>query len=356
MKAAPSRERSAVAPGARRDREPRKERGRPRHELRSTHPIRRRRLHRASAAGCPVLPRARRRRGPGARALESDRQQAGRRRPRSAPPRPARRRRAGAASESSVRRGLRRLDVRRQPGDLDRRAGARSHAGARAAVRAPAGRMRDRGQGGAAQEGARAAVGLREGGERRLDRVLLRRAEGARTADRRRSPQRRARDRARTPAPRWSTSLAPTGRRAAPKSPSSFCSRGANRGSSSTTCGRSSPTPPRRRSTTSSIRRSPAICQGAVDSAVRYFGDGGDADQLVMRLVARLTLLHRVRLEMEAGHPFDAACQTLYVRLPPEARRALAKAAERWTSETIAQRLPSVRAMSAKVRRYAGVG
>ena len=53
---------------------------------------------------------------------------------------------------------------------------------------------------------------------------------------------------------------------------------------------------------------------------------------------------------MEAGNSFDGACQTLFVRLPPEARRALAKAAERWTSESIAQRLPNIRAMSAKVR------
>ncbi len=90
--------------------------------------------------------------------------------------------------------------------------------------------------------------------------------------------------------------------------------------------------------------------QKAVDSAVRYFGDGGDADGLIARLVARLTLLHRLRLEMEAGHDFDAACQALYVRLPPESRRGLAKAAQRWTSEAIAQRLPNIRTTSARVR------
>ncbi len=88
----------------------------------------------------------------------------------------------------------------------------------------------------------------------------------------------------------------------------------------------------------------------SADCAVRYFADGGDADPLVGRLVARMTLLHRVRLEMEAGQSFDAACQTLFVRLPPEARRALARAAERWTSQAIAERLPAVRAMSARVR------
>jgi len=90
--------------------------------------------------------------------------------------------------------------------------------------------------------------------------------------------------------------------------------------------------------------------QKAARSAVRFFSEGGDADQLIGRLTARLTLLHRLRLEMEAGHPFDAACQTLAVRLPQEARRALARAAERWTSVSIAQRLPSLRATSARVR------
>ena len=90
--------------------------------------------------------------------------------------------------------------------------------------------------------------------------------------------------------------------------------------------------------------------QRAVDSAARYFADGGDADPLVARLVSRLTLLHRLRLEMEAGQSFDAACQGLYLRLPPDARRSLAAVAERWTSEAIAQRLPNIRAMSGRVR------
>lgn len=90
--------------------------------------------------------------------------------------------------------------------------------------------------------------------------------------------------------------------------------------------------------------------QKTAAAAGQYFSEGGDADQLVSRLVGRLMLLHRVRLEMDAGQTFDAACQSLFVRLPPEARRALAKAAERWTSEAIAERLPSVRALSAKAR------
>jgi DNA polymerase-3 subunit delta len=85
-------------------------------------------------------------------------------------------------------------------------------------------------------------------------------------------------------------------------------------------------------------------------AAARFFRDGGDADYLMIRLVARLTLLHRLRLEMDQGRPFDAACQALFVKLPISARRALAKQAERWTTESIARRLPAVRLASARVR------
>ncbi len=86
-------------------------------------------------------------------------------------------------------------------------------------------------------------------------------------------------------------------------------------------------------------------------AASRYFREGGgDADYLMMRLVARLMLLHRLRLEMDQGRPFEAACQALFVRLPLSARHALAKQAEHWTSESIARRLPQARAASARVR------
>jgi hypothetical protein len=71
---------------------------------------------------------------------------------------------------------------------------------------------------------------------------------------------------------------------------------------------------------------------------------------LIIRLVQRLLLLHRLRLEMDQGRPFDSACQALLVKLPASARRALARQAERWTSESIARRLPGVRLASARVR------
>ncbi len=85
-------------------------------------------------------------------------------------------------------------------------------------------------------------------------------------------------------------------------------------------------------------------------SAMRFFHEGGDPDHLMMRLVARLTLLHRLRLEMDQGRSFDAACQALFVKMPASARRALARQAERWTSESLAKRLPTARLASARVR------
>ena len=90
---------------------------------------------------------------------------------------------------------------------------------------------------------------------------------------------------------------------------------------------------------------------GAVETSLtRFFHEGGEADLLLMRLVQRLILLHRLRLEMDQGRPFEAACQALFVKLPISARRALARQAERWTSESIARQLPAVRLASARVR------
>jgi DNA polymerase III subunit delta len=95
----------------------------------------------------------------------------------------------------------------------------------------------------------------------------------------------------------------------------------------------------------------------AVETALtRFFHEGGEADHLMMRLVQRLILLHRLRLEMDQGRPFEAACQALFVKLPLSARRALARQAERWTSESIAGRLPAVRLASARVRADARLG
>jgi DNA polymerase-3 subunit delta len=90
---------------------------------------------------------------------------------------------------------------------------------------------------------------------------------------------------------------------------------------------------------------------GLEASASRYFADGGDAGLLVLRLAARLTLLHRLRLEMERGRPFEAAMQTQTVRISPSGRAALAKQAERWSSSALGKRLAATHALAARVRR-----
>jgi DNA polymerase-3 subunit delta len=90
---------------------------------------------------------------------------------------------------------------------------------------------------------------------------------------------------------------------------------------------------------------------GLEASASRYFADGGDAGMLVIRLASRLTLLHRLRLEMERGSAFEAAMQTQYVRISPSGRAALSKQAERWSSSALSKRLAAVAAVAARVRR-----
>jgi len=89
---------------------------------------------------------------------------------------------------------------------------------------------------------------------------------------------------------------------------------------------------------------------GACASAAQFFNEGGDGDQSIARLAAQLVLLHRVRLELGRGKPFDAACRALFLKLPPASSRALARQSKGWTSEAIMRRLPSVRAASANVR------
>jgi DNA polymerase-3 subunit delta len=86
-------------------------------------------------------------------------------------------------------------------------------------------------------------------------------------------------------------------------------------------------------------------------SATRYFADGGEASVLVVRLAARLTLLRRLRLDMERGRSFEAAAQAQNLRISPAGRSALAKQAERWSSSTLGRRLAAVSALGARVRR-----
>ena len=202
-----------------------------------------------------------------------------------------------------------------RPRDLDRRAGTRSSARARAFVRPAPGRLHDRRQGGAAQEGNRVADGVRKLGRARGDRVLFRRREGARIPDRRRSPRGGAHDRARR-----ARGACRPGRRRPPDDARRDRQTHALRAgtiarSRLKTWRRSSRTPPRPISTTV-IDHALLGDLPAVEAALaRFFHDGGDADYLMIRLIARLTLLHRLRLEMDQGRPFDAARQALFVKI-----------------------------------------
>ena len=111
------------------------------------------------------------------------------------------------------------------------------------------------------------------------------------------------------------------------------------------------------------VDAAPSSLDGLIDAALlgdmaaletdgsRYFAEGGDAGLLVIRLVARLTLLHRLRLEMERGRTFEAAMQAHYVRLSPAGRAALSKQAERWSSASLAKRLTAVATLCGRVRR-----
>ena len=89
---------------------------------------------------------------------------------------------------------------------------------------------------------------------------------------------------------------------------------------------------------------------GIEAAARRFFHEGGDADLLMIRAIARALLVYRLRLEMEQGRSFDMAAQALFVRLPSASRAALARQAERWSSATLLRALPLCARRAPRVR------
>ncbi len=85
-------------------------------------------------------------------------------------------------------------------------------------------------------------------------------------------------------------------------------------------------------------------------SAAQYFDEGGDAEQLMARLVAQLALLHRLCLEVDRSSSRDPARLASIAKLPVKARQMLSRQSDTWTSEAIARRLPAIQAASANVR------
>ena len=90
---------------------------------------------------------------------------------------------------------------------------------------------------------------------------------------------------------------------------------------------------------------------GLEASASRYFAEGGEGGLLALFLGRRLTLLRRIRVDMERGRSFEAAMQTQAVRISPSGRTALGKQAERWSSSALSKRLVAAAALAARVRR-----
>ena len=91
----------------------------------------------------------------------------------------------------------------------------------------------------------------------------------------------------------------------------------------------------------------------AEKKAGRYFGEGGDPGEVVRRLVSRIMLLHQLRVDMDHGKSFDAAMAGVFVRLSPDARKALARQADRWTSAALGKRVVALQAVVGRARRDA---
>ena len=55
---------------------------------------------------------------------------------------------------------------------------------------------------------------------------------------------------------------------------------------------------------------------GTTISAAHFFGKGVNGEQLMLRLTARLVLLHRVRIEVDKGRPVEASCRAVLRKIP----------------------------------------
>ena len=87
-----------------------------------------------------------------------------------------------------------------------------------------------------------------------------------------------------------------------------------------------------------------------VVDAAEYFAGGGDCEQLLARLTARLVLLYRLRVEIEQGRTFNSAWQILSARASPKSRRAINEATEHWTRHALGQQVADLREAAARIR------
>jgi DNA polymerase III subunit delta len=87
-------------------------------------------------------------------------------------------------------------------------------------------------------------------------------------------------------------------------------------------------------------------------SAGRFFREGGDAALLMLALVRRLLLLHRIVLEISAGARMDSVLQMFSPRLPPGRKSALERQAARWSAARLGRLLTSLQNAAGRVRRH----
>jgi DNA polymerase-3 subunit delta len=93
---------------------------------------------------------------------------------------------------------------------------------------------------------------------------------------------------------------------------------------------------------------------GAIEkTASQFFGDGGDPAFLLIAIVRRALMLHRLRLDMDGGRSLEAALQAQYIRLSPMRRSALERQTARWSTAKLGGLSGPLRAASERARRDA---
>jgi DNA polymerase III subunit delta len=96
--------------------------------------------------------------------------------------------------------------------------------------------------------------------------------------------------------------------------------------------------------------------RAADKAANEYLADGGDASLLLGAVIRHANLLHRLRLEIEAGRPFEGALQAARARVFFQRRAALERATNHWTSSKLGRLFAPLQAAALRARRDAGIG
>lgn len=94
----------------------------------------------------------------------------------------------------------------------------------------------------------------------------------------------------------------------------------------------------------------------AADKAAHGFlADGGDPAALLSAAMRHALLLHRLRIEIDAGRTFDAALQAARARVFFTRKSALERQSSRWSAPRLGRLLPPLQAASARARQDAGL-